>query len=254
MATDFHVLADALKSLQGSSYDYDSPRAAPRTMPSHQMTIPAGSTVAIADHEGKYIAGGTLLDEYTISLSSEFGQLFDTGGNTAFAVLGGMLKSMSGGKYGFSASFKQMGFSVWKGTDPMKLQFNLEFHYTYDAYAEVVAPIRNLCKLPLPGEGPIGNLIPPGPSVLEAISGTNASNTPPSGEMPNPIDIEATRRSADTYVNIRIGNMLFMGCIVTSVEPTFSKYVDEDDHPIYGKVAINAQTMYTATKESLDRW
>jgi len=48
--------------------------------------------------------------------------------------------------------------------------------------------------------------------------------------------------------------MLFMGCIVKSAEPTFSKYVDEGNSPIYGKVAITAITMYTATKESLDRW
>jgi len=220
----------------------------------NRMTVPSGSTVTIANHEGEYIAGGTLLDEYTISLNSEFGQLIDSGNNDAFTVLGGALKSLSGGKWGFSGSFKQMGFSVWKGTDPIQLQFSLEFHYTYDAHAEVVVPIRNLCKLPLPGTGPAGNLIPPGPSILEAISGTNASNVPPNGEAPAPaeIDYEGTRQSADTYVNIRVGNMLFMGCLIKSAVPTFSKSVDEGNSPIYGKVAITAITMYTATKESID--
>jgi len=222
----------------------------------NHITVPAGSTITIANHEGEYIAGGALLEDYTISLSSEFGQLIDSGSNDAFTALGGALKSMSGGRFGFSSQFKQMGFQIWKGTEPIQLQFSLEFHYTYDAHAEVVVPIRNLSKLPLPGDGPFGNLIPPGPSVLEAISGTNASNVPPNGESPPPaeIDQESTKRTADTYVNIRVGNMLFMGCIVKSAEPTFSKYVDEGNSPIYGRVAITAITMYTATKESLDRW
>ena len=48
--------------------------------------------------------------------------------------------------------------------------------------------------------------------------------------------------------------MRFMGCIITNAEPTFSKYVDDQNNPIYGRVAVSAQTMYTATKESLDRW
>lgn len=222
----------------------------------NHIPVPAGSTVSISDHEGKYIAGGSLLEEYTISLRSEFGQLVESGDNSAFTVLGGALKSLTAGKFGFSSQFKQMGFQIWKGTDPIQLQFSLEFHYTYSALAEVVIPIRELCKLPLPGEGIAGNLIPPGPSVLEAISGTKASNVPPKGEAPPPdaIDEKATKQSADTYVNIRVGNMLFMGCIVTSAEPTFSKYVDEDDAPIYGRVAITAITMYSATKESLDRF
>ncbi|MDR0503240.1 MAG: hypothetical protein LBH16_07965 [Treponema sp.] len=220
------------------------------------MTIPSGSTVSISNHEGEYIAGGSLLEDYMISINSDFEQLIDSGGSDAFTVLGGALKTISPGNLGFSGQFKQMGFVVWKGTQPIKLQFSLEFYYTYNAAIEVVAPIRNLCKLPLPGEGVFGNLIPPGPSVLEAISGTRASNVPPSGEAPAPaeIDQEATKKSADSYVNIRVGNMLFMGCVVTGVEPTFSKNVDEGNSPIYGRVVITAQTMYTATKESLRGW
>ena len=218
------------------------------------MTIPSGSTVSISNHEGEYIASGTLLEDYTISLNSEFGTLVDSGDSTAFTVLGGALKSMSGGRLGFSSQFKQMGFQIWKWTEPIQLQFSLEFHYEYNAHIEVVAPMGRLCKLPLPGDGPLGNLVPPGPSVLEAISGTSASNVPPSGEAPPPpeIDEEGTKKSADTYVNIRVGNMTFMGCIVKSVEPTFSHYVDEGNSPIYGRVAITAITMYTATKESIN--
>ena len=221
----------------------------------HKIPKPAGSKISISNHAGEYIASGALLEDYTVSLNSEFGQLIDTGGSDAFTVLGGALKSLSGGRYGFSSQFKQMGFQIWKGTEPIQLQFSLEFHYTYDAHAEVVVPIRNLCKLPLPGDGPLGNLIPPGPSVLEAISGTSETNTPPSGEAPpaEEIDQESTRQTADTYVNITVGNMRFMGCIVKSAEPTFSKYVDENNHPIYGRVAITAITMYSGTKESLDR-
>lgn len=45
-----------------------------------------------------------------------------------------------------------------------------------------------------------------------------------------------------------------MGCVVTNAEPTFSKYVDENEAPIYGRVALTIITMYTATKESLKTW
>jgi hypothetical protein len=224
----------------------------------NRITIPRGSRVVITNHEGEFLAGGALLEDYTISLNSDFGQLVDSGGNDAFTVLGGALKSLSGSRFGFSSQFKQMGFQIWKGTNPIQIQFSLEFHYTYNAHTEVVIPIRRLCRLPLPGDGLAGNLIPPGPSVLEAIAGTKVSNMPPSSDTPpnqDPeVDEEGTKSTADTYVNVCVGNMLFMGCIVTSAEPTFSKYVDENDAPIYGRVALTIITMYSATKESLDNW
>jgi hypothetical protein len=221
----------------------------------NRIPVPRGSTVTISNNEDKYIAVGTLLEDYTISLNSDFGQLMDSGSPTGATVLGGVLNSLSNGRFGFSGTFKHMGFQIWKGTEPIQIQFTLEFHYTYSGYEEVVAPIRRLCKIPLPGEGGIaGTLIPPGPSVLEAISGVSSSNRPPSGDAPAPEDIdeEAIEGTANTYVNISIGGMQFMGCIIKQAEPTFSKYVDEQDYPIYGRVAITAITMYTATKENID--
>lgn len=156
----------------------------------------------------------------------------------------------------FRVIWMQMGYQIWKSTEPILLQFSLEFYYTYDAHIEVVKPINLLCRLPLPDVGKDkGNLVPLGPSVLEAIAGTKESNMPPSGEAPAPSEIEeeVTKKSANSYVNIRVGNMTFMGCIIESAEPTFSKYVDEDNYPIYGKVVMRAMTMYTATKEDIDR-
>ena len=217
-----------------------------------RILLPAGSKVVITDRGGTGIAGGALLEEYTLTLSSEFGTLVDGGGSTAFDMLGGALKSLSGNRFGFSSQFKQMGFQVWKGTQPIQLQFSLEFHYTYNAREEVVIPIRRLVALPLPGEGLGGNLIPPGPSVIEAIAGTNQSNTPPSNNaavLENSEDAGAV--GLDSYVNITIGGMVFLGCIVTHAEPTFSKFVDENNCPIYGRVAITATTMYSATKDTV---
>lgn len=219
------------------------------------ITIPAGSMAIISDHEGNDIASGTLLEEYTISLDSKFGQLVDSGADNAFTVLGGALKSMTSGKFGFSSTFKQAGFVHWQGTEPAQIQFSLEFHYSYDAFEEVVSPVRRLCKLPLPGEGGIaGTLVPPGPSVLEAISGPKTTNMPPKSEGASPVDIDEdrTKKTADSYVNIRLGNMCFMECVVMKVEPTYSRFVDEGNFPIYARVMVNAQTMYTATKENID--
>jgi hypothetical protein len=226
----------------------------------NRILIPEGSQVVITNHDNpsKFVASGALLEDYTISLSSEFGQLIDSGANDAFTVLGGALKSLSGNRFGFSSQFKQMGFQIWKGSNPIQLQFSLEFHYTYNAYEEIIIPVKRLCRIPLPSEGEAGNLVPPGPSVLEAISGTKTSNTPPSSDTPTQqgpeIDEEATISTADNYVNISVGGMVFMGCILKSAEPTFSKYVDETGYPIYARVAIVADTMYTATKESISGW
>jgi hypothetical protein len=224
----------------------------------NRMVIPAGSKVVITGADEKWLAEGALLEDYTFILSSEFGTLIDSGGNTAFNMLGGALKTLSGNKFGFSSEFKQMGFQIWKGTLPIQLQFSLEFHYTYNAHAEVVAPIRRLCQLPLPREGLEGNLIPPGPSVIEAITGTKVSNIPPGSDAAgNPdveADMDATMGTIDSYVNVRVGNILFMGCIVINAEPTFSKFVDENNSPIYGRVALNIITMYSATKESIANW
>ena len=214
-----------------------------------RIPLPRGSEVYISDCKGKAIAKGALLEDYTLALSSEFGQLVDTGGSTAFDVLGGAMKSLSGNRFGFSSQFKQMGFQIWKGTNPVQFQFSVEFHYTYNAREEVVIPMRRLCELPLPGEGLAGNLIPPGPSVIEAISGTKTTNTPMASSAAVVEGVEES--SLDSYVNINIGGMRFMGCIVTSAEPTYSKFVDENNCPIYGRVAITAITMYSATKEAL---
>jgi hypothetical protein len=220
----------------------------------NRITIPRASKVVIADHNGDILASGALLEDYTISLSSEFGQLVDSGGNDAFTVLGGALKRLSGNRFGFSSQFKQMGFQIWRGTEPIQLQFSLEFHATYNARIEVVRPIERLVEIVLPGDGLAGNLIPPGPSILEAISGTNASNTPGSPNVQDPNYEESnngTLAGADSYVNIFVGGMKFLGCIVKQAEPTFSKYVDETNCPIYGRVAVTAITMYTATKEAV---
>ncbi|MDR2943345.1 MAG: hypothetical protein LBV17_12230 [Treponema sp.] len=214
----------------------------------NRITLPRGSQVYIANCRGTAIAKGALLEDYTLSLSSDFGQLVDTGANTAFDMLGGALKSLSGNRFGFSSQFKQMGFQIWKGTHPIQFQFSLEFHYTYNAREEVVIPIRKLIELPLPGESTVipGNLIPPGPSVIEALTGSNASNTP----MPSSAAVVegVSEESLDSFVNITIGGMQFLGCIVTGAEPTYSKFVDEHNCPIYGRVALTAITMYSATK------
>jgi hypothetical protein len=81
------------------------------------------------------------------------------------------------------------------------------------------------------------------------------SNRAPINDAPEPpeIDIEATKQSASSFVNIEVGSMLLMGCIMKQAEPTFSKWVDENNAPIYGRVAITAITMYSGTKEDVDR-
>ena len=209
----------------------------------NRIPVAPGSKVQIFDRNGALVAEGALIEDLSVGVSSTFGQLFDTGGSDAFAVLGGALKSLSGGALGFSGSWKQMGYSHWTGTSPIQLSFTLEFHYSYNALEEIVTPINRLTRLVLPGEGIGGNLIPLGPSILEATAGTTESNRPPGSESGG-----ASVAGADSYVNISVLGHTFMGMLISEAKPTLSKFCDESNHPIWGKVEITALSIHTAIK------
>ena len=218
--------------------------------------MPAGAMVCIHSHTGKLIAKGALLEDFKVNMRSEFVHVLGSGntivGDAANVFLGA-LKSMSSGLINGSASYKQMGALVWRHTDNFAMSFSLEFHYTYDAMTEVVRPIEAVCELALPGETRTGNLQMPGPSILEALH-PSFPNMPPSSRDGIPVPVEDKEDGCDTYINITIGNLLFMGWVIVSAEPTYSKFLDEDGVPIYAKVAVEAKSVHSATKDSMRRW
>lgn len=194
------------------------------------ITIPSGKKVIVKEGKRQLAEGVDLLleEDITLSLQSDFAPLIESGGNPLITALGQISRDIAGA--GFSAQFKQMGFQIWKNTSPVALSLTIGLYMKQNAYRDVIAPAKELMTLPLPGLGPDGSsLSPPGPSILDALS---------------------EQVSTGKNISVRIGNILHLKkVIVKKVEPTMSSEVDEYGHPIWIKLAIDINTIFTATAE-----
>jgi hypothetical protein len=196
------------------------------------MVLAKGSIVKIAGHEG------ALVEDYTISLTSEFRKLADDFQNEvteAIDVLGATIKSFSRGKVGFSSQFKQLSTQVWSSTEPANVSIGVTFDRKSNAEKDIMEIVKDLCSLPLPGEGAGGNLIPPGPSPIEGI-GIDAFGT------------------SDTHINFSIGKMKFNRYLIVKAEPTFNKFTDDSEYPISVTIAFDFVSMWAATKLLVYGW
>jgi hypothetical protein len=203
------------------------------------MVLAKGSTVKIAGHIG------ALAEDYTISLTSEFRSLADDFQNEvtqAIDVAGATVKSISGGKIGFSSQFKQLSTQVWDHTEPAGVSIGVTFDRKSNAEKDIMQLVRNVCSLPLPKEGPGGNLTPPGPSPIEGI-GLDLLRKKSSEEV-----------AGDTYVNFSIGNMKFNRYLLTKAEPTFNKFTDDSGYPISVTIAFEFISIWAATKNTVWNW
>jgi hypothetical protein len=196
------------------------------------MVLAKGSTVKISGHIG------ALAEDYTISLTSEFRRLADDFQNEvteAIDVLGATIKSFSRGKIGFSSQFKQLSTQVWSGTEPAQVAIGVTFDRISNAKNDIMQIVKDLCALPLPGEGAGGNLIPPVPSPIEGV-GIDAFG------------------SSDTHINFTIGNMKFNRYLIVKAEPTFNKFTDDSGYPISVTIAFDFISMWAATKPVVQGW
>jgi hypothetical protein len=201
------------------------------------MVLAKGSTVKIAG----YI--GALAEDYTVSLTSEFRSLADDFQNEvtqAIDVVGATAKSLSGGKIGFSSQFKQLTAQVWDHTEPAGVSIGVTFDRKSNAEKDIMAVVRNVCSLPLPEEGPGGNLTPPGPSPIEGI-GLDAL-------------LGGATGASDVYINFTIGNMKFNRYLLVKAEPTFNKYTDDSGYPISATIAFEFISMWAASKNTVWNW
>ena len=200
------------------------------------MILSKGSTVVIThlpgEDENKSISAA-LEEDINLGLSSSFSRLIDEGNNKILTVLGGALKTVSGGNLGGSGQIKQAGYQIWTSTDPITINLTLGFYRKTNAMQDISDSVRTLLKLPLPGEK-AGLLVPPGPSIIEALG------------------IEPQAKGVDSYVNLEIGGVVIPRCILTKADPNYSKYQDSSGYPIYVRVSCSFQTMYSGTKEMVD--
>jgi hypothetical protein len=199
------------------------------------MVLAKGSTVKISGYEG------ALAEDYSISLNSEFKSLAsDFMHNELVDVLGATVKSLSAGRLGFSSRFKQLYTQTWESTGPATISIGVTFDRKSNAKKDIMPVVQEFCKFPLPGEGPGGNLIPPGPSPIEGI-GLDAIWGGSAG-------------TKDTYINFTIGKMNFHRYIMTKAEPTFNKYSDDSEFPISVTIAFDFISMWAATKDMVANW
>jgi hypothetical protein len=201
------------------------------------MVLAKGSIVRIGSVEG------ALAEDYTVGLTSEFRRLADDFQNEvtqAIDIAGATVKSLSGGRAGFSSQFKQLTTQVWDHTEPASVSIGVTFNRKSNAKKDIMQIVKDLCALPLPGEGAGGNLIPPGPSPIEGIG------------------IDALFKGAigtnDTYINFTIGNMKFNRYLMVKAEPTFHKFSDDSGYSISVTIAFDFISMWAATKGTTYNW
>jgi len=220
--------------------------------------IPPGALIEIFNRRGIPVASGALLEEWTITTSSEYKGVITEKAPDIFNWAGAALAQISDGRFGFSGEFKQFGAALWAGTSPATFNFSLEFAMTYSGLEQVSKPIGRLKRLVVPAERDdgSGNLIAPGPTILDALGATNY--TPPTHRAPTPDKINVPEdnnyNADDSLLSVRVGNMLFNKLIMLSAEPSLSKDRDDQGYPIYGRVAITMQTMYIPSKQEVSEW
>jgi len=218
--------------------------------------IPVGALVEIFNRRGEPVASGALLEEWTVSTGSSYKQVITDKAPDALNYLGAVMAQISDGRFGFSAEFKQFGAALWESTEVATFNFSLEFAMTYSGLEEVSKPIARLQRLVVPAEGNFGNLIPPGPTILDALE--LKDYVTPSQRAPDPDKVTVSRENNynqyESLLSIRVGNMLFDKVVIKSAESTLSKFTDDNGYPIYGRVALVAQTMFIPTKKNVGNW
>ena len=210
------------------------------------MLIPKGSIIDIDGIQG------ALAEEVNIQLKSTFKPLFSDFQHDLkdfVSMAGSTVRSMSGGRFGFSGEIKQFTSQIWDKTDPARFNLNVEFHrvplsknYGPQNVSgfNVMNIVKKFCSIPLPEDNGVC-LVPPGPSPIEGI-GIEAILG--GGEGVN----------ARGFVNLTIGSMKFYRILMESAEPTFSKYVDESDYPISCRIVFNFVSVWAATKKMVEEW
>lgn len=176
-----------------------------------------------------------LAEDVTIALRSQFSPLVDGGAPKFFKMVAGVTQELFG--VSFSGEYKQLGFSIWDSTDPISVSFSVCLAMKTDAKADVIDPMRELIKLPLPNDPAdrqLTGLVPPGPSILTLLGKENAAS-------------KYAQR-----LNVQLGGVVLLDCILTSAEPTLCRFSDTGSYPIYAKIQCALQSSMIATKQSID--
>lgn len=195
------------------------------------MTIPKGKQVVF--HTGNGDITAVLEEDVTFTLNSSFEPMVGGGTPKFLTAIGGLLKEYGG--YGFSGQFKELGFQIWTKTDPISVSFAVSLFMKTNAKKDVVEPAKLLMQLPLPedtseeagGDGGGFGLIAPGPTLSAVFNQGDASK--------------------GKRIGVDIGTVRLPLVVVKKVEPTASLETDQNGHPIWIKLRIDVDSLFTAT-------
>ena len=206
------------------------------------IRIPSGKILRL-NLGGTSVTGNipiVLEEDITLSLSSNFSPLMGGGNaNKLAGILGSVSRDVLG--FGFSGQFKEMGFQMWTGTDPLGFSAQVGFYMgstnVNDAKVEVYEPAISLMKLPLPddsgSDGAGIGLVAPGPSLLSILNKTAVSKS-------------------TKLISMQIGKIIRVNSvIVKKAEPTFSTETDSNGYPIWAKIRLDISSTVTATVQLL---
>jgi len=238
-----------------------------------RMKIPSGKKLRILSRGTEITSIPMILDDdVQLSLSSSFSPLLGGSGSKFLNLLSGIAQSMDINdgikRVVKTGQIKEFGFQIWERTDPISFTATISFFMgitdANNAKTEVYDPIMTLASLPLPTVDSDGFLIAPGPSLVDAIKGTSESEEPSLvGNALNWIQSGLDKLGLGNEfglgqnvtikrLSMEIGNYLRINpIIVKRAEPVFSLETDKEGWPIYGKVTLDIQSLFTATVETL---
>lgn len=201
-----------------------------------QIIIPRGKQVHFTGIEALQDKHFLLEGDVTLRLSSNYqSPVGNVGGDlyTAYLAAIGAAKSISKDTINLPASFQQLGFQQWTGTDPLSVSFEIGIYMETTAYEDVILPAKAIMGLALPTLiGDTGGLSAPGPALY---------------------DVLLNKQGASHLINIQLGPCKLKNCILKSADVTFSEEVEENTYyPIWAKIIVGVSTVYTANTGMLD--
>ena len=208
------------------------------------VVAPTGSLITI---NGKQV--GYLAEDLQISLSSQFTDLISWRPPAFFTAAVNTVNNVTGTKLP-TGSFEQFGLQIWESTAPISISFQVDLYLGMTVNGNVISQddmiklAKTLLKLPLPykEKNAIG-LFPPGPDLTALFA---------SGDI---LKVKSTGAGISSIV---FSNGVSLNkAVVKSVQPTVSRYatgVAGKERPIYIKLSIEAQGIFSATQNEIEGW
>jgi len=208
------------------------------------IRIARGKIIKLALNGADIMPQGTTLtldSELTLNLQSQFEPLLGFAVNKSIGALSGAISAATG--FGVSTGqFKELGYKIWTGTEPIQFTFSTTLNMKHSAKNDVWIPMQELMKLPLPmeaqgldasdGLGGFG-LIAPGPSIAEAAG----------------INTKFKRN-----YSFRCGPFYLPKVVISRVEPSFSTESDEDGYPIWATLTVDVSSLFVATTRDIQNF